>query len=104
MIAAGSINASQNPPPAAAKAPLAFEVATIKPADPSMPLGGGIHPLPGNQTYNASSATLRTLIVLMYRITNAQLVGGPDWVNKDRYDIQAKAAKPASLEDLHVMF
>jgi uncharacterized protein (TIGR03435 family) len=86
-----------------AKQPLAFEVATVKPSDPAA-RGGGIRPLPGGQTYVATSVPLRMMIKLMYGITDVQIVGGPDWINTDRFDVRAKAEKPSNLNELHEMF
>jgi len=85
------------------KQPLAFEVATVKPSDPAA-RGGGIRPLPGGQTYVATSAPLRMMIKLMYGITDVQIVGGPDWINTDRFDVRAKAEKPSTIDQLHEMF
>ena len=78
-------------------APLAFEVASVKPSKPGE-RGGGIRPLPGGQTYVATNVPLRLMIKLMYKITDSQRI------NTDLYDIQAKADRPSNLDDLHVMF
>jgi len=85
------------------KARLAFEVATVKPS-PAGARGGGIRPLPGGQTYIACNIPLRVMIALMYHVTDSQISGGPDWINTERYDVEAKAEHPASLEELHEMF
>src|SRR5258706_14188197 len=85
------------------KAPLAFEVGSIKPADPEA-RGGGIRPLPGGQTYVAQGVPLRLIVQFMYKITDSQLVGGPDWMNTERFDIRAKAERPSNLDELHEMF
>jgi uncharacterized protein (TIGR03435 family) len=101
------LNAQQGEAPKAAEAsktPLAFEVISVKAADPQGRGGGAIRPLPGGQTYVAQAATLRGMITLMYKVANSQLVGGPDWVNTDRWDVQAKAAQPSNIDDLHEMF
>ena len=85
------------------KARLAFEVATVKPSAAGAP-GGGIRPLPGGQTYIAKNVPLRVMIALMYHVADSQISGGPDWINTERYDVEAKAEHPASLEQLHEMF
>jgi len=88
-----------------AAAPLTFEVATVKksaPAAANQP--GGIRPLPGGETYVATGVPLRLMIKLMYRLTDEQLVGGPDWINTELWDVRGKAERPSSLVDLRVMF
>jgi uncharacterized protein (TIGR03435 family) len=82
---------------------LTFEVASIKPSKPG---GRGyiIKPLPGGQTYLAERIQVKHVISLMYKIPESQISGGPDWIETDFYDIDAKAARPSSLDDLHIMF
>jgi uncharacterized protein (TIGR03435 family) len=82
---------------------LEFEVASIKRSDPSG-RGGGISPLPGGQTYRAQGAPVKLIFRLMYRLTPSQVSGGPGWLDTELYDIEAKAAKPSTLDELHVMF
>jgi len=59
--------------------------------------------LPGNTTYHAEAATLRSLMTIAYSVTDRQIDGGPSWINTDRFDMEAKAARPHSTDDLHVM-
>jgi uncharacterized protein (TIGR03435 family) len=42
---------------------------------------------------------LRTLIEHAYRLRPAQLVGGPDWISSDRYDIDADGGTAASPDE-----
>ena len=83
--------------------PLAFEVTSVKPAQPGAQ-AGGIRPMPGGQGYIATNIPLRLMFKLMYKITDSQIVGGPEWMNNDRWDVQAKAEKQANLDQLHEMF
>jgi uncharacterized protein (TIGR03435 family) len=70
----------------------AFEVASIKPDVGASP-GSRYSFYPG---FKAESATLKDLLMLAYDVREFQISGGPDWVNSDRYNIEAKAdAKPA---------
>src|SRR5215471_296196 len=75
-----------------------FEVISIKPSAPPgagpIRIGGGAR----GDRYTMSSATLRMLLQQAYsKNSNAgpggqiQLVGGPSWMDSDRYDIQATA-------------
>jgi uncharacterized protein (TIGR03435 family) len=38
-----------------------------------------------------SGVTVKMLLTWAYRINDFQIIGGPDWINSERYDIQAKA-------------
>jgi uncharacterized protein (TIGR03435 family) len=82
---------------------LTFEVASIKPAKPGG-RGGGIKPLPGGQEYRAQAAPVKLMISLMYKIPIRQISGGPDWLNTDLWDIEAKAEHTSNIDDLHTMF
>ena len=44
------------------------------------------------------------MMSLMYKVPTRQILGGPDWINTDRFDIEARADHPSSVDDLHVMF
>jgi uncharacterized protein (TIGR03435 family) len=90
-------------PPQAAKERPEFEVATIKPGKPDKG-GRGIRPLPGGQTYVADNVPVKLIIMLMFHVTKNQISGGPNWINTDLWSIEAKAAHPTNLDELHVMF
>src|SRR5215510_12755538 len=81
---------------------LKFEVASIKPTASDGP-GGGIRPAQGGERYIATGMPLRGLMMVAYRIKPEQIVGGPDWISTDRWDMNAKAEKPSTPEELHVM-
>ncbi len=85
------------------KAPLSFEVASVKKSAPGG-RGGGIRPTQGGQTYVGTNVPVRLMIKLMYGITDAQIQGEPDWVNTELYDVRAKAEKPSNINELHEMF
>jgi len=79
----------------AAKKP-AFDVVSIKPSAPSGNFirGGG----PRGDRFNMTGATLRVLLQMAYQKANntpltgqMQIIGGPNWMETERYDIQAKA-------------
>jgi uncharacterized protein (TIGR03435 family) len=79
-----------------------FEVASIKPTAPGAQ-GGIVRPLPGNQTYIVRNMPLRLIMTVAYSVTDRQIGGGPDWVNTDRFDINAKADRSYTSDELHVM-
>ncbi len=89
---------------APAKTPpdLRFDVASLKPSEGLEP-GGGIRPEPGGQTYKATNCPIKTMIQVAYRVKADQIVGGPAWLDTDRFDMEARAEKPSSADELHVM-
>ena len=69
----------------------AFEVAAVK-----VNRSGGIRPekeriLPGGRI-ELSNFTLKEAIAPAYGIKSDLIVGGPKWINSERFDIVAKAA------------
>ncbi|MGH9148645.1 MAG: TIGR03435 family protein, partial [Vicinamibacterales bacterium] len=66
-----------------------FEVASVKPnksGEPFVRIGNQ----PGGR-FTATNVPLRLLIRNAYQIQDFQLIGAPDWVSSDRFDIVAKA-------------
>jgi uncharacterized protein (TIGR03435 family) len=67
----------------------AFEVASIRPN----PAAGttDIRPM-ANGRLTATRASTRSLILRAHGLHDSQLVGGPDWIDVDRFDVDARAA------------
>jgi bla regulator protein BlaR1 len=65
-----------------------FDVASIKPADPSQ-RRVSIQFLPGG-TFRASGVTLKFLIQDAYDVREFQVSGAPGWSGSEKYDITAK--------------
>ncbi|HEY4363698.1 MAG TPA: TIGR03435 family protein [Bryobacteraceae bacterium] len=74
-----------------------FEVATIK---PSKPEAQGIG-LTINQSnlMNTMNTPLSFLMAFAYGVQSKQIVGGPSWLESERYDITAKADIPGQPND-----
>ena len=70
----------------------AFEVATIKPSDPSRP-GWGITVNPSG-VFHTLNTTLNDLIKFAYDAHPNQVVGAPGWADSEKFDIEAKPNKP----------
>jgi len=70
----------------------AFEVASVKP-NKSGSLGIQID-VPGSDRFTATNVPLRDLIRFAYDVQDIRLVGGPDWIRSERFDIVAKAEQP----------
>jgi uncharacterized protein (TIGR03435 family) len=81
--------------------PLAFEVASIKPAAQgnrtriAFPNGG---------RFTATSMALKTLLGVAYDVREFQISGGPAWITSERFDIAATSDKPgATTRDVVMM-
>src|SRR5437899_9624271 len=80
---------SQNPVPKTS-----FQVISIKPTLPgNSPRGGG----PRGDRFSMTGATLKMLLQTAYQrstpgtASDFQVIGGPAWIDDDRYDVDAKA-------------
>ena len=74
--------------------PTEFEVAYVRPSAPGTNQRGGIQP--GGRV-DMFAYTLKSLITYAWEIDGDRLVGGPKWLDTDRFDIVAKASTaPAS--------
>jgi uncharacterized protein (TIGR03435 family) len=84
----------------------AFEVASVKPAEPLVPgrrpapLAGG----PGTKTPNrlAGTASMKAILMWAYGIKTFQLTG-PSWMDTERYEIVAKVPQGATKEQVALM-
>src|SRR5262245_35699720 len=66
-----------------------FEVASIKPnkaGDNRVSIGGG-----AGGRFVATNVPLRLLMTVAYRVRDFQISGAPDWLQTDRWDIEARA-------------
>jgi uncharacterized protein (TIGR03435 family) len=83
------------------QAPLAFDVASIKP-NASGDLRVTIQTSSGGR-FTATNAPLRSLIRIAYQLQDSQLIGGPKWLDVDRFDIVAKTEGSPAPEQIRVM-
>src|SRR5262249_32913358 len=70
-----------------------FEIASIKlhvDAGPGPGLTGFQH-MPGSPRMDMMGVTFKMLMEYVYAVQDFQIIGGPDWIASERYDIQAKA-------------
>jgi len=92
---------AQPQPAQAADAGLSFEVASVK----SNKTGDGRVMLglqPGGR-FTATNVPLRLLIQNAYRVQGFQVVGAPDWLHSERFDIAAKAEGDPTQEQVQQM-
>jgi uncharacterized protein (TIGR03435 family) len=88
--------------PASGQVPVrpAFEAATIKASKEEFG-SSGWDSHPGSIVLRGQ--TLKSLIVIAYQIKNAQVSGGPKWLDVDRFDVNARAADGARTPQLLAM-
>ncbi len=82
---------------------LKFEVASLKPSAPDSNEYPGAHPTSGGTRYIGSREPLRVYLSAAYQLKPDQIAGGPGWLDTERYDLNAEAAKPSTLNELHAM-
>jgi uncharacterized protein (TIGR03435 family) len=78
-----------------------FDAASIKSSTAQPGTSSGITTKPGR--ISARNVTLKRCVRGAFNIPEAQVVGGPPWVEEVRFDIEAKAAGPAGDGELMLM-
>ena len=81
-------------------AQLAFDVASIRRSQSEAP-GGRSGILPGGHFF-AENNTLKQLVTVAYQLPLSRVVGGPDWVTSDRWDVTARSAEESKKTPLDV--
>jgi uncharacterized protein (TIGR03435 family) len=69
-----------------------FEVASVKPSVADPRAVSGIKT--GHGRLDGNNVTLQRCIMGAYGVGPNQISGGPDWLDRDRFEISAKAAQP----------
>ena len=82
--------------PLAAQVPPAFEVASIR-ANTSGSPRSGTQNLPGGRV-TVTNQPLRSMIRTAHGANDLEVVGGPDWIDRDRWDVLAAAAPDSPAE------
>lgn len=90
--------ASAQQPPAGAAAPSAFEAASIRPSG-----GGAIDFRFFPNRFVGTNLTLGQLIEQAYSIQPRELIGGPDWVRVERFNVTAISGAEVGLEQMRLM-
>ena len=104
MLVAASVAHAQTPTSPADQPRLEFEVASIRPSSSTQPGYQAIKARADGAGYTASYVPVKLMIAFMYRIPARQIVGGPRWLEDDRYDVEAKADKKYTVDDLNTMY
>src|SRR3979409_2111083 len=86
-----------------AQTPAAFGAATVKRAAPDAQ-GPFVRPSPGR--LSITNMTLSQMIRFAYGeglAYDLEIMGGPGWIDKDRYDLEGKTAGLVSLTERRLM-
>jgi uncharacterized protein (TIGR03435 family) len=78
-----------------------FDVTSVKPLPEGMVPGGSPRYTP---TRFSVAMTASQLIQWAYQVRENQIVGGPEWLKKVGYDINATLSRPMQIGDLPSMF
>lgn len=80
-----------------------FEVASVKPRTlPGGTLSAPQGARPGG-AFGMVNSTVARLVTYAYDLPDYQVIGGPAWVRSDRFDIDARAGRDASVPDMRRM-
>jgi uncharacterized protein (TIGR03435 family) len=90
--------AQNNSVPSKAIAQVRFEVASIHPSRPGASARDGFL-LVGVDRFDAEAATVRDILDMLNGWQLFRVVGGPDWMTTDRFEIHAKAGAPIPSEE-----
>lgn len=88
LAAAGAAHAHSETP---------FEVASVRPSNPDQ-WASRLKPT-ARAGLSASGVTLRELVQFAYDMHAAQVVGGPKWFDRQRWEVQAKSGADADPAD-----
>jgi hypothetical protein len=75
---------------------LSFEVVSMRPCKPDE-RSDGLRPTPGGQRYVAKCGPLRPLIWTVYWVHPDHVVGGPKWIDTERFYIEGVAPRPSTI-------
>jgi uncharacterized protein (TIGR03435 family) len=73
-----------------------FEVAVIRPTSADMNTGTSFNVFEGGRL-RITNEPVKLLIRVAFQLQNSQIVGGPSWLDTDRYDIEAKTGRPERI-------
>jgi uncharacterized protein (TIGR03435 family) len=86
----------------AQSAPPRFETASIRPSNPDE-LSGASGCETGRGLTRCSNVTLKRAILGAYHVVPDHVLGGPDWIDLDHFQLTGKADQPASGDTLDEM-
>jgi uncharacterized protein (TIGR03435 family) len=82
---------------------LKFEVASFKPTSHSAADSYSLQPTSGGTRYVGTNLALNTYVFAAFQVRLDLTAGNPDWLGTERYDLNAVAERPSTLDQLHIM-
>jgi uncharacterized protein (TIGR03435 family) len=73
-----------------------FEVASIRPSQAAPGAGTSVNLFEGGRI-RILNEPIKLLVRQAFRVQDSQIVGGPAWLDTDRYDIEAKTGSPEKV-------
>jgi uncharacterized protein (TIGR03435 family) len=73
-----------------------FEVASIRPSRVASDAGTSVNLFEGGRI-RIVNEPIKLLVRQAFRVQDSQIVGGPTWLDTDRYDIEAKTGSPEKV-------
>jgi uncharacterized protein (TIGR03435 family) len=81
---------------ALAQPPLRFEVAVVRPTTAAPGAGTSVNLYEGGRV-RIVNEPVKLLVRMAFQLQDSQIVGGPPWLESDRYDIEAKTGRPEKI-------
>ena len=98
VVAVGTaINPMPLVPQAAEPARKSFEVASIKPGTPNEPRFYKFNV--GDDRFRGTNMSLQDWIKTAWAVTDFEMIGAPQWISSENFDIDAKAERPIRSVD-----
>jgi uncharacterized protein (TIGR03435 family) len=81
--------------------PSAFEVVSIRPTKSTLP--GGVMDLRAGGQFSAENEVTLQLIRAAYNTDVYRIIGGPEWIGRERFDVQARTNASVTRDQTRVM-
>jgi uncharacterized protein (TIGR03435 family) len=79
-----------------------FEVVSVKKLDQPAPFSPTRMP-PRSAAFYMSNATVASLIQFAHNVRDFELIGGPDWIHRDQFEMNARAAAEVPTDETRLM-
>jgi len=80
-----------------------FEVGSVRPSGPSTPSSDPVVRVRPGGVFHPTHATIESLLVFAYDLRPYRIVGGPSWVRRDLFEINARAGYDAAADEIKLM-